>query len=260
METRHFVLVHGACHGAWCWYKIVTLLKSVGHKVTTLDMAASGIHPKQVNELNSIADYYEPLIEFVKSLPQDERVILVAHSFGGTCISMAMELFPKKIAVAVFVTAFMHSPDLCFLNILQEYNQRLDSIMDTKIMFDDSPKDKPNGSMLFGPQFLATKLYQLSPPEDLSLAMSLVRPVRSLGDQEQLQEETRVTKDNYGTVAKVYIVCQQDNILKNDFQLSMIERSPTNDVKVIVDADHMPMFSKPKELFSYLQEIAKTYY
>jgi hypothetical protein len=96
--------------------------------------------------------------------------------------------------------------------------------------------------------------------QDLSLALSLVRPVRSLGDQEQLQEETRVTKDNYGTVAKVDIVCQQDNILKNDFQLSMIERSPTNDVKVIVDADHMPMFSKPKELFAYLQEIAKTYH
>jgi len=32
-------------------------------------------------------------------------------------------------------------------------------------MFDDSPNGKPNGSMLFGPQFLATKLYQLSPSE-----------------------------------------------------------------------------------------------
>jgi pimeloyl-ACP methyl ester carboxylesterase len=85
-----------------------------------MSMAASGIHPKQVNELNSIADYYEPLIEFLKSLPQDERVILVGHSYGGTCISMAMEFFPKKIAVSVFVTAFMHSPDLCFLTILQE--------------------------------------------------------------------------------------------------------------------------------------------
>ncbi|CAJ2646261.1 unnamed protein product [Trifolium pratense] len=213
MNTRHFVLVHGACHGAWCWYKMVTLLKSVGHKVTTLDMAASGIHPKQVHQLNSLADYYEPLIEFLKSLPQEER-----------------------------------------------YHQRLDSILDNKIMFDDSPKDKPNGTMSFGPQFVATKLYQLSPPEDLSLAMSLIRPFCSFGDQELLQEKTRVTKDNYGTVAKVYIVCQQDNVLKHDFQLSMIERNPTNDVNVIVDADHMPMFSKPKELFAYLQEIAETYY
>lgn len=90
--------------------------------------------------------------------------------------------------------------------------------------------------------------------------MLLVRPVRTFGDQELLQQKTSVTKDNYGTVAKVYIVCQQDQVIKHDFQLSMIERNPTNEVKVIADADHMPMFSKPKELFAYLQEIAETYY
>jgi pimeloyl-ACP methyl ester carboxylesterase len=120
MDTRHFVLVHGACHGAWCWYKIIALLKSAGHEVTTLDMAASGIHPKQVHELDSVTDYYEPLIEFLRSLPQEQRVILVGHSLGGMCISVAMELFPNKIAAAVFVAAFMPSPDLSFLTLLQE--------------------------------------------------------------------------------------------------------------------------------------------
>ncbi|CAI8588804.1 unnamed protein product [Vicia faba] len=259
-NKRHFVLVHGACHGAWCWYKVVALLKSSGQKVTALDMAASGIHQKQVHELDSITDYNEPLIEFVRSLPQDERVILVGHSLGGICISMAMELFPKKIAVAVFVAAFMPSPDLCSLTLLQEYHERLDSSMDTKVIFDDSSNNKPNGSMILGPQFLATKLYQLSPSEDLSLAILLLRPLCSFSDQELLQEKTSVTKDNYGIVAKVYIVCQQDKVIKHDFQLSMIERNPTNDVKVISDADHMAMFSKPQELFGYLQEIAETYY
>lgn len=96
--------------------------------------------------------------------------------------------------------------------------------------------------------------------QDLSLAMILLRPLCTFGDQELLQEKTNVTKDNYGTVAKVYIVCQQDKVIKHDFQLSMIERNPTNDVKVIPDADHMVMFSKPRELFAYLQEIAGTYY
>ncbi|KAL5099329.1 hypothetical protein RYX36_003656 [Vicia faba] len=260
MDKRHFVLVHGACHGAWCWYKVVALLKSSGHKVTALDMAASGVHPKQVHEIDSIADYYEPLIEFLRSLPQDERVILVGHSFGGICISMAMEFFPKKIAVAVFVAAIMPSPDLCFLTIRQEYHQRLDSNMDTEIILDDSSNNKSNGSIIHGPQFLASKMYQLSPPEDLSLVMLLQRPIRSFGDQELSREKTSITKNNYGTVAKVYIVCQQDKLLKLDFQLSMIERNPTNDVKVIPDADHMAMLSKPQDLFAYLQEIAQTYY
>lgn len=90
--------------------------------------------------------------------------------------------------------------------------------------------------------------------------MSLLRPTRLYGDQDLLREKTNVTRENYGTVAKVYVVCEQDKVLKHDFQLSMIERNPTNDVKVIADADHMPMFSKPKELFSCLQDIANAYY
>lgn len=90
--------------------------------------------------------------------------------------------------------------------------------------------------------------------------MSLLRPTRTYGDEELLLEETRVTRDNYQTVAKVYVMCKQDKVLKPDLQLSMIERNPPNDVKVIADADHMPMFSKPQELFSHLQDIANTYY
>ncbi|CAI8588805.1 unnamed protein product [Vicia faba] len=259
-NTRHFVLVHGACHGAWCWYKVVALLKSSGHKVTALDMAASGIHPKQVHELDSITDYNEPLIEFLRSLPQDERVILVGHSSGGIDISMAMELFPKKIAVAVFVASIVPSPDLGFVTIRKEFPQRSNFNLESKIIFDNSSNNKSNGSIIHEPQFLASNMYQLSPPEDLSLAMLLRRPTRTFGDQELLQEKTCVTKDNYGTVAKVCVVCQQDKLLKYDFQLSMAERNHTNDVKVIPDADHMPMFSKPQELSAYLQKIAETYY
>ncbi|XP_050909870.1 methyl jasmonate esterase 1 [Lathyrus oleraceus] len=132
--------------------------------------------------------------------------------------------------------------------------------LDIKVIFDDSSNNKTNGTVINGPQLLASKMYQLSPHEDLSLAMLLLRPNRSYGDQELLREKTSVTKDNYGTVDKVYVVCQQDKLLKLDFQLSMIERNPTNDVKVIPKADHMVMFSKPQELFACLQEIADTYY
>lgn len=116
----HFVLVHGAFHGAWCWYKVITLLKSAGHKVTALDLGASGINPKQVHELHSILDYFEPLMEFMASLPAEERVILVGHSLGGLCLSAAMERFPEKVSVAVFATALMPGPDFTFASIEEE--------------------------------------------------------------------------------------------------------------------------------------------
>ena len=121
-KQRHFVLVHGGGHGAWCWYKVATLLKSAGHKVTALDLAASGVNPKQVYHLKSISDYFEPLMEFMMLLPSEERVILVAHSYGGVSISVAMERFPDKISAAVFATAFMPGLDFAYTTVREEVN------------------------------------------------------------------------------------------------------------------------------------------
>lgn len=103
----HFVLVHGFCHGAWCWYKLVSMLKLNGKRVTALDLAGCGVHPKQLQDISSFSDYVQPLMDFLASLPDDEKVILVGHSYGGIPISLAMENFPGKISLAVFVTACM---------------------------------------------------------------------------------------------------------------------------------------------------------
>ena len=111
----HFVLVHGACHGAWCWYKVTALLKSRGHKVTALDMTASGIHPKQVQDIKFPEEHTQPLIDFMASLPAEERVVLVGHSMGGVCIALAMQRFPEKISAAVFAAAIMPGPELSLL-------------------------------------------------------------------------------------------------------------------------------------------------
>ncbi|KAJ8533657.1 hypothetical protein K7X08_006981 [Anisodus acutangulus] len=45
--SKHFVLVHGSCHGAQSWYKLMALIRSSGHNVTAIDLAASGINPQQ---------------------------------------------------------------------------------------------------------------------------------------------------------------------------------------------------------------------
>ena len=121
--TKDFVLVHGAGHGAWCWYKVATLLKSIGHNVTTLDLTASGINPRLIREINgSVVDYVKPLTDFMASLPETARVVLVGHSLGGLSISLAMERFSNKISSAVFVTAVMPGPSLSYLTIYEEVN------------------------------------------------------------------------------------------------------------------------------------------
>ncbi|KAK2997854.1 hypothetical protein RJ639_025970 [Escallonia herrerae] len=251
----HFVLIHGACHGAWCWYKVETLLRLAGHRVTALDLAASGVNLKQLRDLFTMSDFLEPLTEFMAALPVDEKVVLVGHSMGGVAISVAMERFPQKISVAIFVTAFMPGPDFSFLDITQQYTPREDIPVDNIYTFDQGP-DKPPTSFLFGPIFISSKLYQLSPPEDVILANSLVRPFPCFTDAKSF-EDTIVTKERYGSVHRVFIVCGQDYGIEVDIQRWFMKNNPPDEVKEIADSDHMVMLSHPQELCSYLLAYAE---
>ncbi|OVA10517.1 hypothetical protein BVC80_8985g54 [Macleaya cordata] len=259
-KQKHFVLVHGACHGAWSWYKLAALLRSAGHRVTALDLAASGIDSQQVNQLQSISEYFQPLMNFMKhSLPEDNKddqskVILVGHSLGGLAISKAMEIFPEKISAAVFVTALMPGPTLNISILDQETTRRRGSLGDSRFMYDDGPENPP--TFIFGSNHLSSDLYHLSPPKDLSLATMLIRPIR-LYSEEDMSKQIVLSQEKYGSIRRVYVVCDQDKVIPKDFQLWMIKKNPTADVKEITGSDHMVMFSKPQELSACLQEIAE---
>ena len=73
---QHFVLIHGLGHGAWCWYKIVTLLKQKGHRVVSLDLTSNRINmAASTEQVNSIAHYAEPLLQYISNLSNDEKVL-----------------------------------------------------------------------------------------------------------------------------------------------------------------------------------------
>ncbi|KAF3630203.1 hypothetical protein P3S67_019913 [Capsicum chacoense] len=250
---KHFVLVHGACHGAWAWYKIIASIKTSGHNVTALDLGASGVNPKQVLEIPHLSDYFSPLMEFMTSLPTDEKVILVGNSLGGFAIAKAMEIFPEKISVAVFVAALM--PGL-ILDAATIYNETSSGtfILDNLITFDNGPTNPPT-TVSFGPKFLASYIYPLSPIQDWALATTLVRPLY-LYSLDDISKEMVLTSKKYGSVRRAYIVAAEDKVLSKEFQQLMIEKNPPDQVEEISGSDHAPMMSKPGQLFTLLLRIA----
>ncbi|XP_058081377.1 salicylic acid-binding protein 2-like [Magnolia sinica] len=256
-NRKHFVLVHGACHGAWCWYKVATLLRSAGNQVTIMDLTASGINPKKFeDEVFTFLDYSQPLLDIMASLPPEERVILVGHSLGGMNLAVAMDRYPEKVSVAIFVTALMpdssNRPSYVMDKLLETTS--VDFFLDTQFDSDRGP-GKPS-TALFGPKFISQKLYQLSPPEDITLATTLVR-VGSLF-REDLSNAPIFSEERYGSVSRVFIICDEDETVPKDFQHWMIENNPVKKVKVINGSDHMAMICKPQELCHYLLEIAET--
>ncbi|CAA0832767.1 Methylesterase 1 [Striga hermonthica] len=253
----HLILVHGACHGAWCWYKVKPLLEAAGHRATALDLAASGIDPRKLHELRGVANYTRPLLELLAEVP--EKVVLVGHSLGGINLGLAMEMYPRKIAAAVFLTAFMpdyvHRPSY----VLEQYNERTpaEEWLDTKFL-QCGTSEEPLTSMFFGPQFVSNKLYNLSSPEDVTLANMLLRP-SSLFIEDLSKKKYEFTKEGYGSVKRVFIVCGQDKAIPVNFQRWQIETIGVDKVMEIETADHMAMLSQPHKLCQCLLEIADNY-
>ncbi|KAL5197881.1 hypothetical protein ABZP36_001393 [Zizania latifolia] len=135
LETNIIVLVHGGGFGAWCWYKTISLLEDSGFKVNAIDLTGSGIHSYDTNKIGSLTQYTEPLTSYLKSLGDNEKVILVGHDFGGACISYAMEMFPSKVAKAVFLCAAMLKNGHSALDMFQQQDVSLASVSMRPIPF-----------------------------------------------------------------------------------------------------------------------------
>ncbi|KAM3220175.1 methyl jasmonate esterase 1-like isoform X2 [Capsicum chacoense] len=261
---EQFVLVHRACHGAWSWYKIVALMQSSGHNVTAIDLGASGNNPKQVLEVRHLSDYFSPLMKFMASLPAHEKVVLVGHEIGGFGISKAIETFPEKILVAVFVTALMPGPTL---NASTVYTKAIEftgvlAALDNHVTFDDGPKNPPT-TFSYGPKYLATNIYQLSSDHcflllGVRISTKLVRPV-FIFRAEDVSKEIVVSSKRFGSVKRAFIVAAEDKLIKKEFQKWMIEKNRPDEVEVIQGSDHMTMMSKPLQLFPNLLSIANKY-
>uniref|UniRef100_A0ACD5TGX0 Uncharacterized protein n=1 Tax=Avena sativa TaxID=4498 RepID=A0ACD5TGX0_AVESA len=212
---HHFVLVHGMNHGAWCWYRVVTLLRLAGHRATALDMAGCGVHPARVDEVLTFEDYSRPLLDVLAALPPGEQVVLVAHSHGGYSVALAVERFPEKVAAAVFVAASMPAVGRAMAATSDELHAYVgpDFIMDSKEFEQKNQKIKGK-PFIFGQEFMAQKGYNMSPPEDLTLGLMLVRPANSFTtnnpEEGVMRDENLLTMGRYGSARRVYVMVEDD--------------------------------------------------
>ncbi|KAM7265045.1 hypothetical protein ACFE04_002728 [Oxalis oulophora] len=84
--------------------------------------------------------------------------------------------------------------------------------------------------------------------EDLELGRMLVRP-SGLYVNEWTSDDYLLTEENFGSVKKAYIVLEDDQTMKQDFQQWMIQNSNTqlDEVKLFKDCGHMIMLTKPQD-------------
>ncbi|CAH2054134.1 unnamed protein product [Thlaspi arvense] len=253
-KPPHFVLIHGMSLGSWCWYKIKCLIEVSGFVVTCINLKSSGIDPSSADSLNSFDQYNQPLIDFLSSLPEQEQVILVGHSAGGLSVTSALQKFPKKICLAVYIAATMLKFGFQTDQDLKDGVPDLSEYGDVyELGFGLGPENPPT-SALIKSEFRKNLLHHMSPQQDCALAALMMRPAPLLAlTTAKLDEEEE--EGDMAHVPRVYIKTLQDRVVKPEQQEVMIKRWPPSQTYEL-DSDHSPFFSNPFALFGLLLKAA----
>lgn len=101
-----FVLVHGSCHGGWCWKKVTPLLTSHSHRLYTPTLTGLGERTHLLRENIDLSTHILDITQVFGYEDLDD-VILVGHSYGGMVISGVAERIPDKIRRLVYLDGYI---------------------------------------------------------------------------------------------------------------------------------------------------------
>ena len=236
-----FLLIHGMAHGAWCWYKIVALLRSANANAIAIDLPSHGIDraDRMTVTLDSYVDATIAALERFDSPP-----ILVAHSMGGIVITAVAERRPDLVRALVYVSAFL----LPNGETIDSYVQKSGLHSDFFAMLQAPDEENSIG---IAPGRRREVLYGESPRADVELARLLIagQPLGPLGTP------TATTPQAFGSVPRYYVRCTKDKVITLPMQDRMLQDTACEAVEAL-DADHSPFFSRPEDLATVLHKFS----
>lgn len=241
-NPMHIVLLHGSWHGAWCWYKVIPRLRSVGHHVHAPDLPAHGREWRMARGRITLAAMAGTVCDLLDSL--DGPALLVAHSRGGLVASAVAERRPRKLVANVYLAAYLlrHGERVVDLFKADKESLVLPNIRISRSTLTDSLAEEA----------YRPALYADCDDADVELARALLTPEPSLPALTRL----RLSDANYGSVTRHYIELTQDRAVTLSLQRRMFEASPCATIASI-DASHSAYFSRPDELARTIDAVSK---
>lgn len=235
-----FVLVHGAWQGGWAWETIVPRLEATGHRAIAVDLPGNGHDetPPAV-DVNLYARHLASIVDGI-----DGPVVLVGHSMGGTAVAQACELRPERVALAIYLAAFL-LPD--GMSVMMFYDRYLEPWMrgaTTRVTH------SPDGLMsTIDPASAVEVFYHQADPAAAAAAARRLTPQPEGARHSKLS----LSPQRFGRVRRVYIEATQDRSVHLPLQRRMQQMTPCRAV-LGLDTDHAPQLSSPAALTALLLE------
>jgi pimeloyl-ACP methyl ester carboxylesterase len=232
---RSFILVHGAWHGAWCWYKVLPLLQKAGHRAIAVDLPGLGRDRTPLCDV-SLQSYVDRVSTAIDEQPG--RVILVGHGRGGIVISQMAEQRPARIEKLVYLAAFL----------LPGGQAMLPGALDDpgSLLLPNLAVNEAQGYITVKEEACREAMYGDCSDEDVALATSLLTPEAIA----PLTTPLDLSERNFGRVPIVYIETRCDNAVTLRAQRRMLTAMPSNVISM--NTSHSPFFSAPQELADHL--------
>ena len=158
---------------------------------------------------------------------------------AGIVISAVAERVPKRIAMLVYLTAFLLLDGETLLEVAQAADSSL--VVPNIVVADDQ------ASMTVPGDAAQEAFYGECSPEDVVLASMLLAPEAIAPNSTPL----RVTDSRFGSVPRVYIECLRDKAIPVALQRRMAHNSPC-EIVASLDSDHSPFLSTPGPLVDHL--------
>ncbi|MCG8698947.1 MAG: alpha/beta fold hydrolase [Bacteroidales bacterium] len=239
-NSQIFVLVHGAWHGNWTFFRLQSRLENAGNTVININLPGHGLDKTPAGNV-TLADYSNAIVQVLDTL--NEQVVLVGHSMGGIAISMAAEARPNKIDKLVYLAAFMPKNGESMLDLALQDSL---SQIGPSLIF-----DFPNNVVDLRREKIGDIFYDSYTAPYVYLSEMLLTP----NPLQPIVTPLTLTVENYGSVRRFYIATNLDQAITPDFQEYMYTEQPCEEV-FYINSSHSPFFSHPTRLKKILTRIA----
>lgn len=238
-----FILVHGSWQGAWAWDLVVPRLVAQGHRAIAVDLPGNGHTPVPAVPVR-LSHYAEHVADVIDA--QVGPVVLVGHSGGGIAVTAAAELRPDRVALAVYLCAFMLPAGMSNAAF---YTQFLKPDMRGAVA---RKTLSPDGQFSFVDAESAIEVFYNRC--DLERARAAAARLTQCPEGPR-HDPMPSTPERGGRVPRVYIETLHDRSVHLELQRAMQALVPVRQV-ISLDADHAPQLSMPEQLAATLADVA----